>query len=138
MSELARNLNAMTNRLEINNKLDEEVAERTQQVHQQQAWRASAFWRPEWRMRSTTRWPRSPFAQESLHERVTPLLNAEDPDHHHRHLSGMIEKEAFRCKEITRETARFLAHGRLRTSHNGCSRTSERRRRNGSARRPVQ
>ena len=113
MSELARNLNAMTNRfLEINNKLDEEVAERTQQVVRGEQLASVGFLAAGVAHEINNPLASIAVCAESLHERVTPLLNAEDPDHKIiATYLGMIEKEAFRCKEITEKLLDFSRIG---------------------------
>ncbi|MCE9606495.1 MAG: HAMP domain-containing histidine kinase [Planctomycetia bacterium] len=113
MSELARNLNAMTNRfLEINNKLDEEVAERTQQVIRGEQLASVGFLAAGVAHEINNPLASIAVCAESLHERVTPLLNADDPDHKiiDTYL-GMIEKEAFRCKGITEKLLDFSRIG---------------------------
>lgn len=113
MSELARNLNAMTNRfLEINNKLDDEVAERTQQVIRGEQLASVGFLAAGVAHEINNPLASIAVCAESLHERVTPLLDDEDPDHKIiATYLGVIEKEAFRCKGITEKLLDFSRIG---------------------------
>lgn len=113
MSELANNMNAMTNRfLEINNKLDEEVAERTQQVIRGEQLASVGFLAAGVAHEINNPLASIAVCAESLHERVMPLLNADDPDHKIiATYLGMIEKEAFRCKGITEKLLDFSRMG---------------------------
>ena len=76
------------------------------------SWPASAFWRPAWRTRSTTRWPRSPCAPSRWKAgwRKSPRATASNRSWSRRYLR-MIQTEAFRCKEITEKLLDFSRLG---------------------------
>lgn len=113
MSELADNMNSMTCAFrEINNELDKEVAERTQQVIRGEQLASVGFLAAGVAHEINNPLASIAVCAESLQDRVRPLLSADDPQHQviGTYL-GMIEKEAFRCKEITEKLLDFSRTG---------------------------
>lgn len=113
MSELARNMNEMTRSfLEINNDLDKQVAERTQQVIRGEQLASVGFLAAGVAHEINNPLASIAVCAESLQSRVRPLLAADQPDHQIiATYLDVIEKESFRCKEITEKLLDFSRVG---------------------------
>jgi signal transduction histidine kinase len=118
MSELADNMNSMTAAFrEINTELDQQVAERTRQVVRGEQLASVGFLAAGVAHEINNPLASIAVCAESLQDRVRPLLNADDPDHQViATYLGMIEKEAFRCKEITEKLLDFSRTGEAQRS----------------------
>ncbi|MGC3966298.1 MAG: HAMP domain-containing sensor histidine kinase [Pirellulales bacterium] len=106
-------MNSMTTAFrEINTELDKQVAERTQQVVRGEQLASVGFLAAGVAHEINNPLASIAVCAESLQGRVQPLLNSEDPDHQViATYLGMIEKEAFRCKEITEKLLDFSRTG---------------------------
>lgn len=113
MSELATNMNDMTARFqEIRDDLDRQVAERTQQVVRGEQLASVGFLAAGVAHEINNPLASIAVCAESLQSRLGALV---PEDHADRRIVtqylGMIEKEAFRCKEITEKLLDFSRIG---------------------------
>lgn len=116
MAELAENMNDMTSRFqEIRNDLDRQVAERTQQVIRGEQLAGVGFLAA-----GVAHEINNPLASiagcaESLQRRLGSLVADDHPDCKVvAQYLGMIQKEAFRCKDITEKLLDFSRVGDAR------------------------
>jgi len=113
MSDLADNLNDMTARfLEIRDDLDQQVAERTQEVVRGEQLASVGFLAAGVAHEINNPLASIAVCAESLHGRLDKVLDVGRTDHKIvRDYLQIIEKEAFRCKEITEKLLDFSRIG---------------------------
>lgn len=113
MSELAENMNVMTARfLEIRDDLDRQVAERTQQVVRGEQLASVGFLAAGVAHEINNPLASIAVCAESLLGRLPNVVPEDHPDGKIiRNYLGIIEKEAFRCKEITEKLLDFSRIG---------------------------
>lgn len=113
MSELADNMNDMTERFQaIRDDLDRQVAERTQQVVRGEQLASVGFLAAGVAHEINNPLASIAMCAESLQRRFGTLVQPEHPDRPQaEHYLGLIEKEAFRCKEITEKLLDFSRIG---------------------------
>lgn len=113
MSELADNMNDMTARFQaIRDDLDRQVAEQTQQVVRGEQLASVGFLAAGVAHEINNPLASIAMCAESLQRRFDTLVNADHPDcPQAKHYLDMIEKEAFRCKEITEKLLDFSRIG---------------------------
>jgi two-component system NtrC family sensor kinase len=113
MSELAKNMNDMTERFQtIRDDLDRQVAERTQQVVRGEQLASVGFLAAGVAHEINNPLASIAVCAESLKGRLGSLVADDHPDRRVvMQYLGMMEKEAFRCKEITEKLLDFSRIG---------------------------
>ncbi len=116
MAELADNMNDMTERFQmIRDDLDSQVAERTQQVVRGEQLASVGFLAAGVAHEINNPLASIAVCAESLQRRMETLVPLDHPDRKlATHYLGLIEKEAFRCKEITEKLLDFSRIGDLK------------------------
>ena len=117
MGELARSMNAMTTRFrEIRDDLDRQVQERTNQVVRSEQLASVGFLAAGVSHEINNPLASIAMCSESLESRLEELLKTTDPAHTEdvevaRNYLQMIQREAFRCKQITEKLLDFARMG---------------------------
>lgn len=115
MAELARAMNGMTDRFQaIRDDLDRQVQERTKQVVRSEQLASVGFLAAGVAHEINNPLASIAMCSESLESRLVDILPQDEEHDVVRHYLGMIQTEAFRCKEITERLLDFSRMGEIK------------------------